>query len=89
VKRIVLTLSAAVLGLAISGASFAQGRHDERPHGSMKPSAESAARAPVTSGRHDEGPYAHSPRRPAEKKPEGQADAAARPSADGDACCSK
>ena len=88
-KRTILPLYAIALWIAISGTSFAQGRHDERPHGSAKPSAEAVTRAPVTTGRHDEGPYAHSPRKATEKKPEVESGAQAKQSTDADACCSK
>ncbi len=46
------------IGLALSASAFAQGRHDEKPHG-MKPPAEAADKPmPVGSGRHDEKPHA-------------------------------
>ena len=49
-----------ILGLALSTAGFAQGRHDEKPHGMTKnPPAEAkdGERKSVGSGRHDEKPH--------------------------------
>ncbi len=72
-------------GTALATASFAQGRHDEKPHGSTKPSAESTelAPVPVSGGRHDERP--HGQRKPAQKKDEPKGGAGAAPKAD--ECC--
>ena len=72
-KRSVIPLFLAALGLAFSGAALAQGRHDEKPHGSAKPSTSVTSAAPATGGRHDEGPNAHRPRKSAAKQSEGQA----------------
>ena len=57
-----------ILGIALSSAAFAQGRHDEKPHGTQKPAAESpeVKRVPAGSGRHDEKP--HGMKKPAAKK---------------------
>ena len=60
---------AVILGMGFALTAAAQGRHDEKPHGSTKPSAtstESYEPVPVTGGRHDERP--HGPRKPAAKK---------------------
>lgn len=50
-----------ILGIALSASAFAQGRHDEKPHGMPKnpPAAESSesARGPAVGGRHDEKPH--------------------------------
>ena len=56
----VLTL---ILGAAMATSAFAQGRHDERPHGVTKPAAESKdkARTYAASGRHDEKPHGLKP----------------------------
>ena len=88
-KRTVITLSIAALGLAFAGTSLAQGRHDEKPHGSAKASAGVISVAPATGGRHDEGPYAHRPRLSAAKKSESPATPNAKQPADAEACCDK
>ena len=43
---------------ALGTASFAQGRHDDKPHGMMKsaPAASEERGAPPVAGRHDERP---------------------------------
>ena len=88
-KGTVITLSMAALGMALAGASLAQGRHDEKPHGSTNPSAGVTWVAPATGGRHDEGPNAHRPRQSAAKKSESPAAAGVKPSPDAEICCSK
>ena len=57
-----------ILGIALSTSAFAQGRHDEKPHGMGKASTESVDKERVSagSGRHDEKP--HGMRKPAAKK---------------------
>lgn len=54
---------------AVSGTTFAQGRHDEKPHGVMKsaPAANEQARV-GTGGRHDEGATSHGKKKPVAKK---------------------
>jgi hypothetical protein len=54
-----LAALAIILGIALSTSAFAQGRHDEKPHGQGKPAAESPDVKKVTaaSGRHDEKPH--------------------------------
>jgi hypothetical protein len=79
-KRALLTTAAFVLGTALATTSYAQGRHDEKPHGSTKPAVSVPSAAPVTGGRHDEGPYAHSPRKGAAKTT-AEADASTTPDA--------
>jgi hypothetical protein len=88
-KRTVITLSIAALSLAFAGTSLAQGRHDEKPHGSANPSAGVTWVAPATGGRHDEGPYAHRPRPSVTKKSESPAAAGVKPSPDAETCCNK
>ena len=49
-----------ILGIALSTSTFAQGRHDEKPHGMTKnPPAEAKdkKRTSSGSGRHDEKPH--------------------------------
>lgn len=61
-----------VLGVALSASAFAQGRHDEKPHGMGKPSTESVdERVSTGGGRHDEKP--HGMKKPAAKKDATQA----------------
>ena len=51
-----------VVALTLSTGAYAQGRHDEKPHGSAKPAAESTDKAaPATGGRHDSGSTTHAP----------------------------
>ncbi len=54
---------------ALGTVSFAQGRHDDKPHGMMKsaPAASEDRGAPGMMGRHDERP--HGQKKPAAKKP--------------------
>lgn len=57
-KRALIATVVLAFGTALATASFAQGRHDEKPHGSTKPSAEqSQAAGPAMGGRHDERPH--------------------------------
>jgi len=66
-KRALIATVVLAFGTALATASFAQGRHDEKPHGSTKPSAgQSQAAGPAMGGRHDERP--HGPRKPVLKK---------------------
>lgn len=57
-----------IIGLALSASVFAQGRHDEKPHGSGKPVVVKNEQAgnPALPGRHDERP--HGIKRPAAQK---------------------
>ena len=83
-KSITLSALTMILGIALSTSAFAQGRHDEKPHGSTKPAADASdkERTPNPGGRHDEKP--HGPQKPAAKKDSG------KKAADGDdKCCSK
>lgn len=54
------------LGTAVSMSAFAQGRHDEKPHGMGKPSTGVDDRASTVGGRHDEKPHVN--KKPAAKK---------------------
>mgnify|MGYP001318972922 CR=1 FL=1 len=67
-KRTSIAAMALVIGTALATTAFAQGRHDEKPHGSTKPSASTTEEkcGPTTGGRHDEKP--HGPCKPAAKK---------------------
>ena len=59
-KSKILAVLAMILGIALSASVFAQGRHDEKPHGMMKnPPAEAkdTERTYAGSGRHDEKPH--------------------------------
>ncbi len=72
-KRALMTTVVFAFGTVLATAAFAQGRHDEKPHGSAKPSAEVVQYEPVpiSGGRHDERP--HGPRKAAVKKDESRA----------------
>ncbi|MBI2224575.1 MAG: hypothetical protein HYU44_06385 [Betaproteobacteria bacterium] len=51
-----------ILGIALSTSAFAQGRHDEKPHGMGKPATatqESKETRIATGGRHDAGVTTH------------------------------
>lgn len=67
-KRASIAAIILAFGTALAATAFAQGRHDEKPHGSTKPSAESTEGKyePMPGGRHDEKP--HGPRKLATKK---------------------
>ncbi len=69
-KRHLLAAIVTSFGIALAAAAFAQGRHDEKPHGSNKPSVDSSeSYSPrMTGGRHDERP--HGVRRTASNKVE-------------------
>lgn len=58
-KRTLIAAIVLVSGIALASAAAAQGRHDEKPHGSTKPSAESTESKgqPMMGGRHDEKPH--------------------------------
>jgi hypothetical protein len=66
IRSIVFAVTAAL----IAGSAFAQGRHDEKPHGMMKPSPAATERSgPAgTGGRHDEGPTSHGKKKAPAKK---------------------
>jgi hypothetical protein len=63
-KHITVAIIAILVGI---GLAAAQGRHDEKPHGSTKPSVSSTEGKyePMPGGRHDEKP--HGTRKPAQK----------------------
>ena len=73
-KHITVAIIAILFGI---GLAAAQGRHDEKPHGSTKPSASATEEkcGPVTGGRHDEKP--HGPCKPDPKKSSDKAAGAA------------
>ena len=65
-----LTTALSVLTIAMfTTVSFAQGRHDDKPHGAMKSpsSATAQSRASGSGGRHDEGGTTHGKKKPAAK----------------------
>ncbi len=59
-----------ILGIALSTSVFAQGRHDEKPHGMGKPAAtqESKEARTATGGRHDAGGTTHGAKKTTAKK---------------------
>lgn len=67
-KQTAIATVAFVIGAALTTASFAQGRHDEKAHGMPKnmPMATESQGAPAPAGRHDERP--HGQKKPAAKK---------------------
>lgn len=52
---------AIAVSLAMASTAFAQGRHDEKPHGQQKPAQAAkegeAKSQPMAGGRHDERPH--------------------------------
>ena len=67
-SKIVGIVVTAVAAAVISGGAFAQGRHDEKPHGMAKSTVSKAEnRRAGTGGRHAEGGTTHGPRKPAKK----------------------
>jgi hypothetical protein len=80
-KPILTAVAAVILGMSLALTAAAQ-RHDEKPHGSTKPSASSTEGmepVPMSGGRHDERP--HGQRKPAAKKPSEKAAGSAAPDA--------
>lgn len=69
-KQALKTTALLVAFAALSTTAFAQGRHDEKPHGMKKgsSSATEESRASGTGGRHDEGGTTHGKKKPAAKK---------------------
>lgn len=68
-KQALKTTALLVAFAALSTSAFAQGRHDEKPHGMKAPSsATEESRASGTGGRHDEGSTSHGKKKPAAKK---------------------
>lgn len=81
-KRASIATVVCTFGIALASTAYAQGRHDEKPHGSTKPSVQSTdgKYEPMPGGRHDEKP--HGPRKLAAKKADAEKpDASASPEA--------
>ena len=60
-----------ILGIALSASAFAQGRHDEKPHGMGKSATTtqvSKEMRTATGGRHDAGVTTHGAKRTSAKK---------------------
>ncbi len=60
-----------ILGIALSTSAFAQGRHDEKPHGMGQPAAgaqDSKETRTATGGRHDAGGTTHGAKKTNVKK---------------------
>ena len=66
--RNLINAAALVAAFTLSATAYSQGRHDEKPHGSAKPAAETTEKAPATGGRHDSGPTTHGPAKKAAVK---------------------
>ncbi len=69
-KTKTLAVLTMILGIALSTSAFAQGRHDEKPHGMSRPAAtqESNEMRTATGGRHDEGVTTHRARKTTAQK---------------------
>jgi len=77
-KHAVVTMVVLIFSASVGSASFAQGRHDDKPHGMPKnmPMATESQGAPASAGRHDERPYGQ--KKPAAKKPAAEKTEAAK-----------
>jgi len=76
-KTKTLAVLTMILGIALSTSAFAQGRHDEKPHGMGKPAAatpESKETRIATGGRHDEGVTTHGAKKTSAKKDSAKTD---------------
>ena len=60
-KKHAIAVAALALGLATGSGAYAQGRHDEKPHGMQKQTdaAKNSSERQATGGRHDEGATSH------------------------------
>ena len=69
-KTKILAALTMILGIALSTSAFAQGRHDEKPHGMGKPAATQEGKETriATGGRHDEGGTTHGAKKTTAKK---------------------
>lgn len=60
-KRTTIQALVIAVSLAMASTAFAQGRHDEKPHGQQKPAQAAkegeAKSQPMAGGRHDERPH--------------------------------
>ena len=67
-KFVTTFIAAFALGITAAAGAFAQGRHDEKPHGVQKPAVQPGQQVSPGGpmGRHDERP--HGPRKPAAKQ---------------------
>ena len=67
-KQISIATIVFAVSTAVGSAAYAQGRHDDKPHGMPKnmPMATESQGAPAPAGRHDERP--HGQKKPATKK---------------------
>ena len=63
-----LAAFALILGMSLATSAFAQGRHDEKPHGMAKSTAQSGDKMVSGSGgRHDEKPHGNLKKQPVAK----------------------
>ena len=64
-----LISTALAIALAASSVAYAQGRHDEKPHGMKKEAAVASNKdqSQATGGRHDEGSTSHGKKKAAKK----------------------
>ena len=64
-NRAIMTVVSTLAMVVVASTAFAQGRHDEKPHGTGKP-APTASEAAATGGRHDEGRTTHAKKKETE-----------------------
>lgn len=67
-KHVALAALAIGMSLGIGTATYAQFRHDEKPHGSAKPAATQGEVQRGMPGRHDERPHGPPKKKDAAKK---------------------
>jgi hypothetical protein len=85
-KRGMTGVATFAFAMVLATTAFAQGRHDEKPHGApakAKDNAMQYAPVPVSGGRHDERP--HGPRKPLTVSRDTQGVSESAPTVD--SCC--
>ena len=85
-KRAAMSGVAFIFAVFVAPSAWAQGRHDEKPHGAPAKAQSRGvqyAPVPVSGGRHDERP--HGPRKALDAKRDLQSTLVTAPT--GDACC--
>jgi hypothetical protein len=81
-KRTLISTLVLACAVALSTSALAQGRHDEKPHGSAKASTEASNSPSGMGGRHDEKP--HGTKKKAEPKKAGAKQGEAAKSSEAD-----
>ena len=80
-SKLLAAVVIALGGMALSSPSLAQGRHDDKPHGTAKPAPRSAGHPPPhTSGRHSDMMHGSSSMRPQDGQAGNQRPSTEKPS---------